>query len=253
MARLLFLVLAIVGAFAAIFAIVLGVGVMQLARSNAMPPPAVAQGEHASKNGKAGAPAAQAPGALAPVEEIVPQGSAQDAKAANAPTVDRPADPAAVVPVAQVVPVAAGGAALPADAEALMANPDPKGRPKALGLYVVAAKGIKPLAALTDGSAIDLTALGTREVSLAAKVSGKVVSARFTTDGGNAHVEGAPPYTILGDGAGHAVAWRLSPGEHTVTMTPYAHPGASGDAGEALTVHFTVLRPGERAAQRQQR
>ena len=49
------------------------------------------------------------------------------------------------------------------------------------------------------------------------------------------------PYALAGDdGAGDYYAWTPANGAYTVTATPYSGPDATGIAGTALSINFTV-------------
>lgn len=93
-----------------------------------------------------------------------------------------------------------------------------------------------------EGAVIDLSTLPTVNLTLRANTQPAVVgSVRFGLDGNPNHrVESAAPYALFGDTNGHYNAWNLGSGVHTVTGTPYSGGQASGTAGVAKTLQFTL-------------
>jgi len=57
--------------------------------------------------------------------------------------------------------------------------------------------------------------------------------------------ENVAPYALFGDSGGDYRGEAFSPGEYTLTATPYAASGASGTAGSSLTIGFTVVEGSE--------
>ena len=96
------------------------------------------------------------------------------------------------------------------------------------------------LGVLADGAVIDLTTLPTRNLNVRANTSPSPVgSVRFVLDG-NAAIENAAPYALAGDAGGNYNPWTPTVTSHILTATPYSGAGATGAAGNSLTVHFTV-------------
>jgi len=83
--------------------------------------------------------------------------------------------------------------------------------------------------------------LPTRNLSVRANVSGSPGSVRFSYDGTvNYQTENVAPYAIKGDASGDYNPWTPAVGSHTLTASPYTGSNATGTAGTALTVNFTV-------------
>ena len=93
---------------------------------------------------------------------------------------------------------------------------------------------------LADGATVDLAKDGPA-LSIRADVSGKVGSVRFAVDGEVTKTESTAPYALAGDREGDYSPWRLGPGRHTLTATPYAKAKAQGAAGKALRITFTIV------------
>ncbi|HVE42831.1 MAG TPA: PA14 domain-containing protein [Planctomycetota bacterium] len=98
------------------------------------------------------------------------------------------------------------------------------------------------LGALTDGAALNLAVLPTRNLNLRATTAPATVgSVRFDLDGALAYrIESVSPYALQGDNEGDYAPWTPAIGSHTVTATPFSAAGATGSAGSPLTVTFTV-------------
>ena len=89
---------------------------------------------------------------------------------------------------------------------------------------------------------ITLADLPTPRLNVRAETSPATVgSVRFALDdNSNYRTETAAPYALTGDDAGNYRPWTPSVGTHTLKATPYTGAAASGTAGKALTVTFTV-------------
>lgn len=55
--------------------------------------------------------------------------------------------------------------------------------------------------------------------------------------------ENVAPYALEGDTSGIYEIWPAKPGKYTMTATPYSERSASGTAGKAKTIKFTVQTP----------
>jgi hypothetical protein len=99
------------------------------------------------------------------------------------------------------------------------------------------------LGPLAHGQTINLRTLPTRNLNVRANTSPAVVgSVRFTFSGTPATAtESSAPYALAGDTGGNYNAWTPSLGSHTLSATPYSGSGATGTAGTALTISFTVI------------
>lgn len=119
--------------------------------------------------------------------------------------------------------------------------------PPAAGVTSVAlvnADTDQPVAAfdpLVEGAVIQLSALPTRNLNIVARTSGGgIASVAFVLNGTTVRVENVAPYTIGGDSGGDYWPWALPTGSHTLTVTPYSGSNATGTAGPAFTVRFSV-------------
>src|SRR5690606_25049434 len=68
--------------------------------------------------------------------------------------------------------------------------------------------------------------------SVVLSLTGAVV--RNTTESG-------APYALFGDTSGDYIQWTPPLGDYTLTGTPYTGSGGSGQAGNALTINFSVV------------
>ncbi len=111
--------------------------------------------------------------------------------------------------------------------------------------------GFDPIPA---NATIDYTKLGTTHLSIRANPSPTVGSIKFGYDTNAAYrIENEAPYTIAGDGKTASgspdyFAWTPALGTHTLTATPYAGENATGTAGTAQSISFTVTNNGTNLA-----
>jgi len=95
---------------------------------------------------------------------------------------------------------------------------------------------------LTSGMTIYLATIG--NFSIRANIcpgSTVVKSVKFVLNGATVKTENYPPYAINGDSpTGSYIKWNVSPGNYTLTATPYSGANGSGTAGIGYTVNFTV-------------
>ncbi|UOQ73010.1 PQQ-dependent sugar dehydrogenase [Hymenobacter cellulosilyticus] len=100
--------------------------------------------------------------------------------------------------------------------------------------------GYDPLPA---GATLNLATLPSRNLNIRANTNPATVgSVRFAYDANaNFRTENSVPYALAGDnGPTDYLPWTPTVGNHTLTATPYTATGATGTAGQALTVAFTV-------------
>ncbi len=111
------------------------------------------------------------------------------------------------------------------------------------GFTLVNADTDKDIQPLLDGATLNLATLPTRNLNVRADTDPATVgSVRFSYDGNAAYrTENAAPYALAGDSSGNYAAWTPSVGAHTLTATPYTGSGATGTAGSALSVVFSVV------------
>ena len=122
-------------------------------------------------------------------------------------------------------------------------NDSPPPSQSVIGLMLMNADTDQPVGPLQDGDTVDLTALPTRNLNVRADTSPATVgSVRFALDSNsNFRTESSLPYALAGDTGGDYWNWTPAAGSHTLTATPYTGSGASGTAGNAITVSFTVV------------
>lgn len=107
------------------------------------------------------------------------------------------------------------------------------------GLTVINTQNNSEIGPLEDGGVLDRTKMG-KAVSLRADVKGNVKSVKFAVDGKTVRTESVAPYAVAGDTEGDYNVWRITPGKHTLTATPYGKTGAKGRPGQALKLTFIV-------------
>lgn len=84
-----------------------------------------------------------------------------------------------------------------------------------------------------------------RTANIRANTVGHTESVRFSFENKtNFRTENTAPYALYGDYQGDYDEGHLRVGSHTLTATPYAADNASGTAGKASTLNFTVVRQG---------
>lgn len=119
--------------------------------------------------------------------------------------------------------------------------------PSVASLVLIDADRDQPIAGfapLAEGSELNLSTLPSRRLSIRAETSPAVAgSVRFTLDGVVLRTENLAPYAIAGDAAGGAdyLPWTPTLGAHVLVVTPFAGANASGAAGPARTLRFTVV------------
>ncbi|CAA9219573.1 MAG: hypothetical protein AVDCRST_MAG56-674 [uncultured Cytophagales bacterium] len=98
------------------------------------------------------------------------------------------------------------------------------------------------LQTIRDGDTLALAALPTGNLNIKAVTdSGNVGSVAFALDDRPLVLENLYPFAIGGDTGGNFKPWRVAPGKHRLTVTPYQAPGAGGTKGTPYTIAFTVL------------
>ncbi len=98
---------------------------------------------------------------------------------------------------------------------------------------------------LSDGDVINLAQLPTRRINIVARVQplaqpSPVGSVVFTLND-SVSVENVTPFALKGDSVGRYRSWTPTPGSYTLTATPYTKDNGEGEAGQGLTIHFTVI------------
>ena len=89
---------------------------------------------------------------------------------------------------------------------------------------------------------LNLATLPTGNLNVRADTLGTVGSVRFGLNANaNFRTENVPPYALFGDNGGDYIAGAFDVGSYTLTATPFAGGGASGQMGQSLTVAFSVI------------
>jgi hypothetical protein len=97
--------------------------------------------------------------------------------------------------------------------------------------------------ALSNGATINLATMGPN-LNLRADTAPSIIgSVRFNLDGNASYkLESLAPYTIGGDNVwDDYLPWTPTPGDHTLTVTPYSAAAGGGTAGTPVTINFTVI------------
>ncbi|MEM9674079.1 MAG: malectin domain-containing carbohydrate-binding protein [Bacteroidota bacterium] len=96
---------------------------------------------------------------------------------------------------------------------------------------------------LQNGQTLNLATLPTTNLNVRANTNPATVgSVRFALNGNsNFQTENVVPYALKGDINGNYQNWTPNPGDYTLKATPYSGSKASGTAGAALTVTFSVI------------
>jgi Carbohydrate binding module (family 6)/Kelch motif/Calx-beta domain/Galactose oxidase, central domain len=94
--------------------------------------------------------------------------------------------------------------------------------------------------AITNGESIDLSQLGTTNISLRANTNpGTVGSVQFSVNNVNIHIDNNPPYAFLGNNGVVYTPWNPGDGVENVKAQSFSSTGASGTAGTPLNLTFT--------------
>ena len=111
-------------------------------------------------------------------------------------------------------------------------------------LVLVNADTDQDIADMHDGFVIDFAIIGTDNLNIRAEAggveAGEVESIRFVLDGSTYAIENLAPYALAGDNQGDYRSWTPSLGEHSLAATPYDNDNASGAAGGAMALSFSV-------------
>ncbi|GAB3049233.1 T9SS type A sorting domain-containing protein [Spirosoma pulveris] len=110
--------------------------------------------------------------------------------------------------------------------------------------WLINADTDQPIQELTAGTQLNLASLPTRNLNIQALTEPAVVgSVAFSLSGQQTYqgVERVAPYALFGDNQGDYQSWTPAVGTYALTAIPYAGAKATGTAGTALTVAFTVV------------
>jgi hypothetical protein len=110
------------------------------------------------------------------------------------------------------------------------------------GFTLMNADTDQPIAPLVDGAVLDLSKLPTANLNVVTHANGETRSVKLGYDGVSSYrVESMSPFALGGNDGFDFYAWTPELGEHTLKATPYDRTNARGDAGDAMTVRFTVV------------
>jgi hypothetical protein len=99
----------------------------------------------------------------------------------------------------------------------------------------------KFLRPLNEGDILYLDDLKDKGQTIVANTTGQIGSVKFDLNNKFFMMQNALPYTLTGDNYGtYFKPWIPKAGAYTLTATPYSKANAGGDAGQPLTIHFTV-------------
>lgn len=112
-----------------------------------------------------------------------------------------------------------------------------------VSLTLINAATDKDIRMLQNGDVIDLSQLGTTQISIRANTNpSKVGSVVFNLNGIQRYkVEGGAPYAIANNNGSDYSAWNYTLGQQHLTVIPYTSSGGSGTPGNALTLSFTIV------------
>ncbi|THD67499.1 PKD domain-containing protein [Robertkochia marina] len=97
---------------------------------------------------------------------------------------------------------------------------------------------------ITEGIIIDLNSIGTPSLNIRANTSPAVVGSVIMQLSGpvsNSRTESVAPYALFGDSSGNYFNGSLTPGDYSLTATPYTAGGGGGTAGTPLVINFSVV------------
>ncbi|WP_347158799.1 malectin domain-containing carbohydrate-binding protein [Pontibacter chitinilyticus] len=119
-------------------------------------------------------------------------------------------------------------------------------------LTVVNADNNQDLQMLTNGAALNLASLPTKNINIRANTNPSTVgSVVFQLSGTQSKsvTESIIPYALLGDDThGDYYAWTPAVGNYTLKATPYSASKGTGTAGTALSLNFSVVNQAGAAA-----
>jgi len=117
--------------------------------------------------------------------------------------------------------------------------------PAVISFTLINADNNQDILQITNGAVINLSTLPTQNLNLRANTNQPVGSVVFALDGNpNSRTESAAPYALFGDNpTGDYHNGSFSPGQHTLTATPYQDSGGNVQAGNALIVTFEIASP----------
>ena len=92
---------------------------------------------------------------------------------------------------------------------------------------------------LTNGTVINKSTLPS--FSVQAVTSGTIGSVIFELNGAVVQTENQPVYSVSGNSGNDYNDWPISAGSYTLKATPYSGSNGSGEAGQAVTVNFSVV------------
>ncbi|RDC65606.1 S8 family serine peptidase [Adhaeribacter pallidiroseus] len=110
-------------------------------------------------------------------------------------------------------------------------------KPGTRSLVMLNASNSQELQTLSEGSVINLTRLATAKVRFRAQTGPMKVGSVILELNGQKITENKAPY----DYPNSTDSFELTPGDYTLTATPYTQAQGAGEAGIPLTIHFKVV------------
>nr|WP_262918534.1 T9SS type A sorting domain-containing protein [Telluribacter sp. SYSU D00476] len=130
------------------------------------------------------------------------------------------------------------------DEASVIVNPAPSTTQQVVSFTLMNADTEQPIRDIAPNDVLDLASLPTRNLNIRANTNpSRVGSVKFIMSGklSRTQTETGFPYALFGDNGGNYNAWTPAVGSYSLTCTPYTGSGATGTAGTALTVSFTVV------------
>ena len=119
---------------------------------------------------------------------------------------------------------------------------DPNDVDKVISFTLVDAVSNDDISTLEDGDVV----ISGQGINIRANTDPAVVGSvklQLTGAANKMQTESFAPYALYGDNAGNYNTANLPSGSYTLTATPFSLSGANGDAGQSLTINFTVAPP----------
>jgi hypothetical protein len=120
--------------------------------------------------------------------------------------------------------------------------PEPPGGNAVLSATLVDADTNLDILQLESGMTLDFSMLPIQNLSVRANTEPSSTGSVVFDFDGVTHIENILPYAIAGDfPQGDYTPWTPEAGSHSLVMTPYSGPVATGQPGAPLMIHFDIL------------
>lgn len=111
-----------------------------------------------------------------------------------------------------------------------------------VGFTLINAETNQELGPLTDGTVINLNDYANTKFNIRADVNpDSGGSVKFELND-KTRIDNNNPYALFGDDNGNYNGWRPKVGDYRLTATPYSKNRGRGDAGQSLSISFSVVR-----------